>query len=298
MTADHTAATQVFYTPYVGNQCPIPNGTAFKQNMFAELTLTLNGANYSASAIYDVFTFLDPGDNTTVKIGTGPAWSNSGAGTGARGTGAGTTEIARLGGLWTNNNAITMRNNVTTFSVATKSATFLGSVFIDTVAGQVTCHFSAGQTRKFGVWNAYNRVPIRLNVFDSTASWNYGSSVVRQSNGAAGNICTVFTGLAEEWFENSFMQEIRVQGPGETTGQIGIGFNVTNAFSGQTAKTRVTGTSGTLASATVTARYDAPPALGISTVACCEAQPENFGGTSCTFLGAQSEMTLRSTWNG
>lgn len=289
LSGDVSAATAVYYTPYVGNQCPIPNGTVFKQNSFAELTLTLNNTNYVANTIYDVFIFLDPGDGATVRIGSGPAWSTSTAGSGARGSGAGTAEIARLSGqgMYTNNNAMTMRNNATTYSVATKSATYVGSIFIDGTNGQLTCHFSAGQSRKFGVWNAFNRVPIILQAFDSTSAWSYNSATVRQSNAAAGNKNTSFTGLAEEWVHNLFTQNINANSA--TDASIGIGYNATNAYTGTRAITN------DITNNTVTARYPAPPSLGVNNINCCE-QVVTSGTMAAK--GTILSMNLTSVWNG
>jgi hypothetical protein len=90
ITGDVLAATSVYYTPYIGNQIPIYDGTQFNLSSFSELTLTLN-SNHTASNIYDVFVWLESG---VVTMGTGPAWNTATAGAGARGSGAGTTELA------------------------------------------------------------------------------------------------------------------------------------------------------------------------------------------------------------
>lgn len=294
ITADVNAGTQVFYSPYLGIQLPIPNGTSWHTNTFAELTLNLNATNYIANTIYDVFVFLDPADNATVKIGTGPAWSNSGAGTGARGTGAGTTEIVRLGGLWTNNNAITMRNDTTTYSVLTKCATYVGSICITGTNGQIACHISTGQTRKFGVWNAYNRTRIALQVLDTTASWIYASGTIRQSNAAAGNQAIVFSGLAEEWFDIVFSEDVQSAPSGTTVGPcIGIGYNSTTAFSGTRGRLEITGT--ITLNVTLLSRYDGPPAIGINNVNCCE---QSVDANNATFFGSSTKFLLRAAWNG
>jgi hypothetical protein len=116
---------------------------------------------------YYVFGFPNSGVPTLV---TGPAWNSSTAGSCSRGTGAGTTELTRLAGYWVNNVSMSARNGTTTYSVGANLATYLGSIFIDGTAGQVTCHMSWGQSRKWGVWNAFNRQPLDLKTGDSTAS--------------------------------------------------------------------------------------------------------------------------------
>src|SRR6185369_459996 len=45
----------------------------------------------------------------------------------------------------------------------------------DSSAGQVTCHRAWGQSRKWGVWSAYNRQPLYLKAGDSTGA---GSTTV------------------------------------------------------------------------------------------------------------------------
>src|SRR5882762_4456840 len=120
MTTNQTGVTAVYYTQAVGNLCPIYNGTSFVPTTFTEQTLTLV-ASHAANQIYDVFAFSDSGVFT---IGTGPAWSTATAGSGARGTGAGTTELTRLSGLWVNATQITARNGSTTYTVAANRATY------------------------------------------------------------------------------------------------------------------------------------------------------------------------------
>src|SRR2546430_11194181 len=86
--------------------------------------VTLN-PTHPASNIYDVFVFKGAGIPT---IGTGPAWNTATAGSGARGTGAGTTELTRaVGGLWTNAFAMTARNGATTYAVNVNQGTYVGS---------------------------------------------------------------------------------------------------------------------------------------------------------------------------
>jgi hypothetical protein len=76
LAADVSAATAVYYTPYVGELVPLYNGTSTVPTEFAELTLTL-AAQHAVSTIYDVFVFSN---SSVLTLATGPAWSNSGAG--------------------------------------------------------------------------------------------------------------------------------------------------------------------------------------------------------------------------
>ena len=290
ITTDQTAKTAVYYTPYQGNQVPIPNGTSFTLKQFSELTLTLNGTNYVAGNIYDVFVAFDPADGSTIIVGTGPAWSTATAGSGARGSGAGTTEIALLKGLYVNNNAITLRNNATTYSVATKSALFVGSIFIDTTNGQVNCHVSYGQSRKWDVSNAYNRVPVLVKGGDGTASWNYLVATIRQSNAAAGNTVQVFSCLPEERVDVTFNQAIEMINGSYYLAQMGIGVNSTTAFSGTVGNF---GMGGTHAMSTVQAVYTAAPFIGINNYNSLEVSAT---ATTINFYGTETNMRLFASW--
>ena len=69
MTADATAQTSVYYTPYQGNIVPIYDGTNMDSYTFAQLTMTLNTTNQTSGNIYDLFVFLN---SSVVTIGAGP----------------------------------------------------------------------------------------------------------------------------------------------------------------------------------------------------------------------------------
>ncbi len=205
ITADTLGSTSVYYTPYVGNGVPIWNGTSYLIFAVSQLTLTLTGSHLGHT-IYDVFIFSNSG---TPAIVTGPAWTNSGGGTSARGTGAGTTELQQLSGLWVNANQITANNGASSFTVAANQATYVGSIFIDQTAGQVSNYLSWGQNRKWGVWNAYNRQTLQVQEGDPTTTWTFGTTVGwRASNATAGNGFTTLTGLAEEMVRCTFVQSI------------------------------------------------------------------------------------------
>lgn len=277
-TGDVSAATAVYYTPYEGNLAPIYNGTLLKNFSFSQMTLTLV-ANHTASTLYDAFLFLNAG---VVTIGTGPAWNTSTAGAGARGTGAGTTELQRVNGLWTNKNSMTLRNGATTYAgIAANQATYLGSIFIDTAAGQVTCHRTYGQSRKWGVWNAYNRLPVFLKCGDATASWTYNSATIRQSRATAGNTLAVFCGLAEEVFDIRFNQTMNANAGIAFSA---IGWNSTTVQSGQYGLSVVTAAG----SESVMATFQQVPSLGLNNVNALESG--NAGPP--TFFGAEAQMCL------
>jgi hypothetical protein len=301
LAADVTAATAVYYTPFVGNLVPIYNGSTMVPAEFSELTLSLV-ASHALSTIYDVFVFSNAGVLTLV---TGPAWSSSAAASGSRGTGAGTTQLTRVKGLWTNAVSMTGRNGSTTYTVGANLGTYLGSIFIDGTAGQVSCHTSYGQSRKWGVWNAYNRKPVVLQAGDATASWGYNTGTIRASNGSSANSLTVFSGLPEEVFETSFTQSVQggiasVQSQVIATWSIGIGLNSTTAFSGQkvTESVRLDGSSvNILITRTSVAQHVLPPTIGLNVLTSLEVSTTTTNATM-SYTGTSASMLLRSEWLG
>jgi len=297
-----SAAAAVYYTQFVGNLVPIYDGVQFSARSFAsDLTLTLN-SNHVANAIYDVFVYWD---GSSLQIATGVAWNTATAGAGSRGTGAGTTELARINGLWVNKYDISYRNGATTGTIPANKGTYVGSIAMDGTNGQVSCHTAYGQSRKWGVWNAYNRKKIVLQAGDPTASWNYSTNTIRPSNNAAANSLTTFAGLPEENQDVVFTQ-IVTPGQGSAAIQvltgwvIGIGLNSTAAMSGLlgTGSFRLDGSSvDYVASFESIARLTQGPTIGINTFTCLE-RTTAFNNTAMNYNGGSSNMLLSAVWEG
>lgn len=285
-----TSGTAVYYTPYVGNLVPIYNGSSMIPTEFAELTLTLS-ASHALSTFYDVFVFSNSG---VLTLATGPAWTTMTAGAGSRGTGASTSELTRVKGLYVNAVSMTGRNGATTYTIGANLATYLGSIFIDGTAGQVTCHTAYGQSRKWGVWNAYNRTPIILRAGDATASWTYTTATIRAANGASANSITVFSGLPEEIYDFAYSAKATNANAGPET-RAGIGFNSTTAFSGYNgARFVTTNDLGTPDPPSIpTSNYTAVPSIGMNTVTALEYS--SASGTT-TWYGTEANMLLTAKW--
>jgi hypothetical protein len=294
ITGDVSAATSVYYTPFVGELVPIYNGTATIPTEFSELTLSLV-ASHLASTIYDVFVFSNSG---VVTLVTGPAWSTSTAGSGARGTGASTTELVRLNGYWVNKVQITGRNGSTTYTIPANRATYVGSLFMDGSNGQISCHRTWGQSRKWGVWNAYNRQRLFIKAGDSTASWDYGTNTIRASNNASANSISVFTGLADEQFFLEFLQRQSLSDATAGESHIGIGWNSTTAMSGMRGihRTANATTSNVESQVTICAKHVQAPALGVNTVTALEVSPTNASVNN--FYGTETHMMLSASYFG
>ena len=299
---DAVSATTLYYTPYQGDWVVVHNGSILVAYKFSELTFVLS-ASQAANNIYDIFLAWNGG---TPVIGTGPSWAaGSGgsvtAGLCARGTGVGGTALTKTGGVNVNAASMSLIYNTgsgnNTITVPLGQGVYLGSIFIDGTAGQVSCYRSYGQSRKWGIWNAYNRDTVIMKAGDGTASWNYSTNTIRASNGSSANSITVFTGLAEEVFDLEFTQNLQITAA-NTAGQsqIGIGWNATNAFSGTVANARTDiGSNGLSNIFAPTASYLVAPVLGINVVTCLERTTTGAAATN-TYFGTETSMVLKTTY--
>jgi hypothetical protein len=251
ITSDSTGASIIYYTPFMGTWAVIHNGTTVIPYQFTQLSLTLTSSQ-AANSLYDVF--LAYNANSPV-IGTGPAWTAGSAGSVtpgscARGTGVGGTALARLNGIWTNAVSMSLIYNTgsgnNTITVPINQGIYLGTIYIDATAGQVTSHVSAGQNRKYGIWNNYNRKPITLVVNDTTSTWtftggpgaaaghpaSYSATVFNVGSGTASNGVTALCGLPEEVVISEHQENIDNTAGSGSDNTVGIGLNTLSAFSG------------------------------------------------------------------
>jgi len=196
MTSAQTAKTTIYYTPYVGALIPIYNGTAWTlAQMSSDLSnITTNSATGNAgpaavttNSNYDLFVWSNSG---TLTLTRGPAWTSDTA----RGTGAGTTQIAMQNGIWTNAVAITN-------GPSANQGTYVGTVRSD---GSSQLNWTAtpsaaagGAEAKLHVFNAYNRVMFTGLSLDNTGSWTYATATWRSLDNSAANRISYIDGLAE-----------------------------------------------------------------------------------------------------
>lgn len=240
-TADVTAATTVYYTPYNGNTVPIYNGTAFVDTPFTELSQLTTDATKSPAAVgnnlnYDVFVWNDAG---TLRATRGPAWSTALA----RGAGAGTTELQLVNGIYTNKVAITN-------GPGAGLGTYVGSIRSN---GSAQINDSLLLR---GVFNAFNRLDRKMVVTEATDSWNYTIQTWRQARATATNQVSAIVGLSED------LVQIHVQCPtfnagGAVSIAVGVGVDSTTVNSADLMGS-FTGTQSSLTSA----EYKGYPGIG------------------------------------
>ena len=157
--------------------------------------------------------------------------TQSGTHTGAnytteRGTGAGTSELELLNGLWVN------KYDITNGPLARRGL-YVGSIVTDGNS-QMNWHSggvgAGGTAAILGVWNAFNRQDVHGFVGDSTNTWTWAAAAHRPANGSPTIRATVVQGLREEYLVGDYKA---FRNDGSSNGYIGIGYNSTTAWSGR-----------------------------------------------------------------
>jgi hypothetical protein len=165
-TTDQADKTTLYYTPYVGNQIMLYDGsTAWDTITFTELSLNISA--FTASKPYDIWAYNNAG---TVTLDS-TAWTNA------------TTRAT----------ALAYQDGRLVKAGAT-TRLYLGTIYMDAASKcQVT-------TSKCFIKNYYNRVNKKLRAFETTNSWNYTTATWREANGAAvtGTSRIEFLSLGEE----------------------------------------------------------------------------------------------------
>jgi hypothetical protein len=220
MIADVVNSSNVYFTPYKGKSLDIFDGNSWKPYTFSELHLILDATNHVIGNIYDIYTFKDSG---VIKIGAGPAWANSVAGSSSRGTGAGTTEIDKSQGLWTNSNQINLINNSVVYSnVAVNTALYVGSLYT-TYNAAASMQFnpgaaSGGSNSYLALYNPYNKVSISSYSSESAGGFTTTNATPEPLNGSTHNRINVLDGLGDIFVELNWSSYVICPGGGVQSG--------------------------------------------------------------------------------
>ena len=233
--ADVVAGTSIFYLPYISNSIPAPLNSFTIPD--AGVTLVLDSTNtdtgfQASGSLYDLFLYSDSG---TLRLGTGPAWTS----TTARGTGAGTTELQFLSGVWTNKNSATVRFGSATGNTSTVTAgsgVYVGTMFAS-ANGQCTHQFnpaaaSGGGNGILGLYNAYNRVEVICTNRDNGVDYSYTSATVRQARASASNRIRWVDGLQQSIVYAQYAADAYASTGSTANLEVGVGFNSTTAATG------------------------------------------------------------------
>ncbi|MFM9889791.1 MAG: DUF2793 domain-containing protein [Rickettsiales bacterium] len=172
-TANVTAATTLYFTPYRGNRIALYDGTsAWATLAFSELSLAVPAV---ANQMYDVFAYNNAG--TAALEAT--AWTNDTTRA---------TALTRQDGVFVRTGATTRR--------------YLGS-FRTIASGQ-----TEDSANNRYMWNYYNRTLRPMSAFDATASWTYSSPAWRQANGNSANQLNFVIGVSEDAVNVALMNSV------------------------------------------------------------------------------------------
>lgn len=162
-TADVTAATTLYCSPYLGNRIDLPDASGNPvRHTSVEFSIAVPA---STSQLYDVFAFSTAGVATLELL----AWTNDSTRA---------TTVTRTNGRY--------------FKTGDATRLYLGSFRTTTVSGQT----EDSLTKRY-VWNYYNRIRRALHRHETTNGWTYTTATIRQANGAAANQIDVVVGIAE-----------------------------------------------------------------------------------------------------
>lgn len=163
-TSDVTAATTVYFTPYVGNTIALYDGSsAWTLYTFSQLSIAVPA---TTDTMYDVFAYVSAGV-VTLEV---TAWSS----------------------LTTRATALTRQDGVYVKSGAT-TRRYLGSFSTTAVSGQT----EDSATKRY-LWNYYHRVARKLLKQETTDTWTYNTATYRQANGSTANQVVTVIGVAED----------------------------------------------------------------------------------------------------
>jgi YVTN family beta-propeller protein len=279
MTADATAQTSVYYTPYQGNIVPIYDGANMQSYTFGQLTMALNTSNQLSTKLYDLFVFLN---SSVVTIGAGPAWSS---GT-SRGTGSGTTQLQQIDGLWVNANTITLTNGSTSYSsIPVGEATYIGTVYM-TANGQTGMQFkpaaaSGGANPILGLYNAYNRIRTLSSSSDNTSSWTYTTATWRAADNNNNNRISFVDGLQQSFIDTSYTCGADTTST-SIAALVGVSLNSTSS-----APVRASVTVNSAEVVPVKSQENFDPQLGVNYIQAMEYS----SGSTTTFFGKSSGVS-------
>lgn len=192
-TSPVTAATTVYFTPFLGSRIALYDGTsAWNIRVFAELSVAVPATTVTP---FDIFVYDNAGTATLETAN----WTND------------TTRATALtlqNGVYVKTGALTRR--------------YLGTGRTTGVSGQTQLTASSAL-----LWNYYNRRPRSLNCVDATNTWTYTTNTWRAAN-ASNTVGTarveIVVGVAEDqiFIQNNASVS---GGTGGTGKYVGVGLN-------------------------------------------------------------------------
>lgn len=215
--------------------------------------------------------------------------------------------LTLLDGVLVNDDVVNpMRTGAaTTISTAQFEGTYLGTIHIDSASnGQVTVHQTYGLTRTCGIWNAYNRRKLKLQVGSYATVTTYRTTsqlwnLIENTIGSTDFTMSIVQGLAEEPIVSALTRTTYQQTAlGPVSYEAGIGVDTPLTFSGMEWVVN-TDTSGlqsppisTAIGFTGTATCTVPPRAGLRTLYGLERQGNNGTGVQDISTGVRNSAFI------
>lgn len=193
-TSDVTAATTIYFTPFKGARIALYDGAAWESVQFSETSLAVG--TKTSGANYDVFGYLSSG---ALALEFSSAWTDAVTRADA---------LALQDGVYVKSSDHTRR-------------------YLGTVRTTATTTVEDSARRRF-VWNYYNRVRRMLRRAESSFSWSYNSTAIRQANGSSSNQVEVVVGMAEEPVDVEVLVGTRNTLSANASVSVMIGLDATN----------------------------------------------------------------------
>ena len=197
-TSDVTgaSATTIYWTPYTSNVISLYDGSAgWKNFTSSEISIAVPA---TTSTMYDVFVYNNAGTPTLETL----AWTND--------TTRATALVYQDGRLV--KSGATTRRYVGSFRTAGSS-------------GQT----EDSETKRY-LWNYYHRAHRSLKRYESTTSWNYTITTIRQAVASSANQVEVVVGYAEVLIELSLTGALISNSTGNVYVNWGIGEDSTTTY--------------------------------------------------------------------
>ena len=165
-TADVTAATTIYFTPYKSDRLALYDGTNWRVYSFTEKSLALG--TLTSGTNYDVFAYAS-GGSVTLDSSSLVAWTSNTARA---------TNIVQQNGVWVKSGATNYR-------------------YLGTIRTTSTTTTEDSALNRF-VFNASNRVRRAMKRYETTANWTYNSITYRPWNNSTSNRVQMVVGLDED----------------------------------------------------------------------------------------------------
>jgi len=192
-TADQSAKTTLYFTPYKGDKIALYDGADWIFKTFSEISLNISG--YTASKPYDIWAYDNSGtvalDSTIWTDGTNRA-----------------TALTTQDGIYVKTGDATRR--------------YIGTIYINSSGGQ--CDDSI--TKRY-VWNYYNRVQKEMFLYDAT-SHTYATGSWRSFNNDTSLVLKFVIGVLEDALIAHVSGKITCNTDTED-GRIGVGIDSTSS---------------------------------------------------------------------